>query len=696
MKRKTSKVPTRIWTYGCNAPMEGGDVFWEQARLAHRYYNNLIEIERNRRAAYREARSKVVPALSVLEEREAEIIEAANPLWHAEYTFKRSKQTAKLKQVREELKPFVTELKAVREAMKPLREVAKTNAQLQEEATAINERANEWQRAARKASGVFWGTYLLIEEAVKSACKPAKRKKGEKKPPRRDPKFKRWEGEGRIGVQLQGRPTVEEVLAGESSYLQIQMTGEWKPAGKKHRKRKNGRWSVGRKRGGKSPVAVVRLRVGTNGGQPVYVTLPCVIDRPLRPGTVVTWAWIKFFRIGPFTRYSLQLVLEHESFGLPWCGETWRERPAGITRTEAKKQAFLDPTYVPRPQGSGIVAVDLGWRVLKDGGLRIAYMVDDRGSSYELHLPESVVDRLKACWELQAVRDRYFEHMRDAFVSTDLSGLPKGLVKVQKQQVPKWRSQRRLAGLVRKLIDETETKPLLESLWKEWFKERQAAGLDYHDSWEVIAEWARARKAPEVLVCLEWWRRQDEHLWAWIEGQRTHAYAVRESLYATAASWLARAYGQIVIEEFDMTDFTEVRSRPYEDKTTDHGMYLRRMRNAAAPGTFRGYLVSLSGTLRTKEGLVSATGGPARVFEEEMRNSTREHFKCRFVNEWEDQEPLVLTCAYCEESFDQDENAARVLLRRHLEGSGGTSTPGPARPSDDEQLGDIDGAVAAE
>src|SRR5690242_6800937 len=66
-KRKTSDVPTRVLTFGCLPPDVGRAEFDEQLILAHRYRNKLIEIERARRAKFRDIRAKWAPGLAELE-----------------------------------------------------------------------------------------------------------------------------------------------------------------------------------------------------------------------------------------------------------------------------------------------------------------------------------------------------------------------------------------------------------------------------------------------------------------------------------------------------------------------------------------------------------------------------------------------------------------------------------------------------
>src|SRR3990167_4017073 len=66
--RKTSNVPTRIYTYGATAlSPEHQVIVNDQIWHAHRYYNRLVEIERDRRNKYRQIRRSLSTTLDNLE-----------------------------------------------------------------------------------------------------------------------------------------------------------------------------------------------------------------------------------------------------------------------------------------------------------------------------------------------------------------------------------------------------------------------------------------------------------------------------------------------------------------------------------------------------------------------------------------------------------------------------------------------------
>ena len=55
-----------VYRYGLHAPHECADTVHEQMRLAHRFYNTLVAIERGRRAAVRAVESEAADLPAVI------------------------------------------------------------------------------------------------------------------------------------------------------------------------------------------------------------------------------------------------------------------------------------------------------------------------------------------------------------------------------------------------------------------------------------------------------------------------------------------------------------------------------------------------------------------------------------------------------------------------------------------------------
>ena len=64
--RKTSELPTRIWSFHAHAPVDGAALATEIGWRSGRYYNRLVEIERARHARYGAIRRRHMPELAAL------------------------------------------------------------------------------------------------------------------------------------------------------------------------------------------------------------------------------------------------------------------------------------------------------------------------------------------------------------------------------------------------------------------------------------------------------------------------------------------------------------------------------------------------------------------------------------------------------------------------------------------------------
>ena len=141
---------------------------------------------------------------------------------------------------------------------------------------ACEAKAAEAIRRARADSGLYWGTYLCVEDAAQRSRRTS----------REAPRFRRWDGSGLLATQLQGGLAVPDLLAGTDR--RAQLVGE------------------GKRR-------LLRLRVGSTGRDPVWAAFPMVYHRDLPPEGTVKWARICCHRLGTHTKWSAQIVLD----GLP-------------------------------------------------------------------------------------------------------------------------------------------------------------------------------------------------------------------------------------------------------------------------------------------------------------------------------------------------------------------------------------------
>ncbi len=191
-------MATIVYKYGLLPPHENPDLVHSQMRAAHAYRNDLVFIERQRRAALRDILSAHgdIASLEAAAKAADEACAAAARDAAAARSAARSRKappelTTALAQAREARKDAVGQLTAAR---------ALARAATEPQVALLNERAADLRRGARALTGAFWGTYLLVEQADDQSRKMPLYEFGEPN----DPRFVRWTGEGFVGVQLQG------------------------------------------------------------------------------------------------------------------------------------------------------------------------------------------------------------------------------------------------------------------------------------------------------------------------------------------------------------------------------------------------------------------------------------------------------------------------------------------------------------
>ena len=189
--------------------------------------------------------------------------------------------------------------------------------------------------------GLYWGTYNKIERAFSAAwTKTDSFKKV---------KFRSWREGGAIEVQIQksslGRNLVQIEKAPDPR------TG--RRAGQRH---------------------LVRVRLGTQNGKPIW-SLPIQIEMhrplPVPHATLINpdgdWNGPKVTHVFVHLRYQ----------GVACDREVWSVQFICRNVPEAAEKA-----------SRGVVAIDVGWRKLSDGRIRLAMARGDDGRLFELSLPD--------------------------------------------------------------------------------------------------------------------------------------------------------------------------------------------------------------------------------------------------------------------------------------------------------------------
>lgn len=605
MKRKTSDLETRIWTYGCIEPdEETRSRLFKLLYAANRYYNELVQGENERRAKIRELGQPSEENKLLFEEANQALRKLVEEACAATGRSKSEKPGPRLVS---SVKPGVVAA-ALSDPKWP---------EHWKKMLVINEQSNSRKQERRKNSNLPAGTYLLVERAFEAAC----RKKG-------DLRWKKWCLEGRIGVQLR-HESIQDVLRGESSNLRIIQRGPGlpKPASERQDRQE------------------VQMRIGP--GQE-SVRLACVIHRPMPADATVANAWLMIKREGPKFIYKLQLVLQSQEF------------------------MSLQPD-AEKP----IVAVDLGWRRLRNGRIRAAYWVDSLGGHGSIDVPAETIQKLRHCQRLQAFRDRHHNRAKalaSAWLKKNRGTLPKTVPDRQRESlhdsslyVHAWKSPKRLATFADRIGRELGLREKMKEAWTAWRTHRDGLRIDLFSSYTTVRRWVEKNNVgiDPFLFYLECWRHKNKHLFIWVESQRQNANKSRDAIYRIEAARMEEEYGMVVFENFDLRAFARNALEDEDEAPDDKHL----ARNIASPGQLRLFILSKMGQPRVKD--------------EEMADSTKECHLCGHVNtSWQKPEELVQTCAGCGATWDQDFNAASILLRRVRERlKNGGEPVAPRRPS---------------
>lgn len=643
-KKKTSDVPTRIYSFRCLPPITEADRVEQQFRLAHQYRNAHVEIEHKLWDQLREvqlADPVVGDILRRYEDAAAAVDDAYDDLRAA----KSGVADPDLTKERTQL-AHAKELRAL--FAEKLREVKDERANmLQPGYDAARAEAKIARKAARHAfieRGLRHGTYDRVETSIKQAVKTTKRPLY----------FTRYDGTGSIGTQLiatgDADPgicgmTVSELLSCQDTRLRLGTPGQ---ADAHPRAEVNGiTWPevsrLGRNLRRHAARTYVDLRIASNPDRsPIFARFPVTLHRPLPKDAVIKWAYVVRKRVGRHYEWRLQFTIESEIF---------RPCPVAI--------------------GEGACAIDLGWRRLFDEegnqiGLRVGYLVDETGREREIRAPEHMLARMGKVYDLAAIRDKAFEAERDKLVAW-LKGreIPAGLAD-RLAGLAQWRAPRKLAALADAWtgID-----------WIAWRAARAAGKKANPSDFGVKTNRMPGDKA--VLASLQAWARQDRHLQDWQEHQRDRVIAHRRETWKVLAAELTRTYATILIEDGTNTSADREETmkladipgweRPApEDGDPSDGREQRRMSRIAAPGELRSEIVKMS----AKHG--------ARVTVERTAHTTVECAWCASIEEFNAAASIKHPCSSCGRIWDQDANASRNLLHRHGFGSG------PVPPSSSE------------
>jgi len=545
---------TKRLAYGLLEPTENLETVEDQMSKAHKYYNKLVEIENSirplRRESYNNGVKRLSPEYEGLEQQllalqaskdtiENEIkqqrvlnrskkLDSSNhkqtlagiklqiKLVYEKQKEERAKFKEKLKRPSKEKVEPEPHKRPSKEKVepephkRPSKEKVEPEPQWLAEQEEIDEKRNKLISEARKASGLYWGTYLSTEDAFKNACKAT--------PPHKNLHFQRWTGEGKIRVCRNSEPTVSNSLF----FIDPLPGDSWE-------KKKDKGVPSPRGEGKRSRMKTqLHLLVNSNRQKkiaPVWATFPMMLSRPLPDNGRIDSVEVIRKRCGPNWKWAAQVTCTFEETNKP-------------------------------PKGKAIVALDLGWRKI-DGNIRVAAFgaIDDApislpsescpdlqqavvkvGNGYELQLTPEVISGIRKSEELRSIRDSEFNDIRSILTRwLQENDVPEEIRTLKKRGKLNVMSQLQFIHWINSLRSQAQ----LASLIYRW-KDNRFEGYE------------------EILEALENWRYADQHLWEWESEQRRGAIARRNNLFKNFASWLRSIATMVVIEgDFKITDVAE-------------------------------------------------------------------------------------------------------------------------------------------
>ena len=249
------------WAYGLFAPLDWGEDCDAETERMRALWNQLVEIDRAARVAYRDAvASAVDPDLAAAMARAVADIEAAKA------AKKQARQHARSKKI--ETPEIDADLAAARAAyveLRPLHAAAKAKAKLAAKARtdAIEAARQAATKAARQASGCYWGNYNAVIASYDTTRQRLLKSGG-------DLRFRRPGGDRRLVAQIQGGISAEELFAGDSSQVSLRRAtaADW-PMRHVHR---NGH--------------ILSMVAFTRDRQARLVSFPLILHRPFPPGAM--------------------------------------------------------------------------------------------------------------------------------------------------------------------------------------------------------------------------------------------------------------------------------------------------------------------------------------------------------------------------------------------------------------------------
>jgi len=362
-------VRTLVRQYGLLAPLNWGDDCIEHMFLQNRFWNVLVEIERDNRDKYRaivgsdEQVAAIQGEVDGLLARIAEIQEQRTQL-RIRYRKKNGIHTepldASIKALKAQLKELARKAKAVRdEARVRIRGAGPELKNLEEERRQL-------VKDGYNGSGLWWGNYNAVIDSYSTARRRAMKEGAELR-------FHRFDGSGRFTCQIMGGMSIEELTSGRHSVAQVRKVSGGQFTDLIRSAPALQLQAIGSRRHTRE-YGVLRVTVYTGRDEEGKKTrraldFPIILHRPLPEGVALKTLSINRKKVGTDYRWSVTFTFSIETSQLQ---ERRRDRSCGI---------------------------NLGWKMV-EGGLRVA-TINDGKETRHLVLPQVILDKLAYAEKLQ-------------------------------------------------------------------------------------------------------------------------------------------------------------------------------------------------------------------------------------------------------------------------------------------------------
>jgi hypothetical protein len=370
-------MATLNWCYHAKGP-DIENAVNDAIYAAHKYRNRLCELELEKRKRHYDLLRELAPRFVELEKsielEEAELGKCREAI-QQERVKQRTKSPAGVKHWVDRANQSKEALKQMRAGMKEAKLEAYSDPAVKAAMEANTEQHKEECKQAKGESGLYWGTEAIVKMACASFASGA------------PPRFKRFDGQGQLAVQLQGG-----LDCADSAHF-------------------NGLCYLGEQDGKRREVF---FRIGSDEKRcPIFARVKIVFHRPLPEGKI-KWAYLERRKIADHVRWTLRLTIDVE------------EKPVD---------------RLP-----GVVAIHTGWRSASPG-LRVATVMGSDGQRGTLKLSADHCADYDRLDKIRSERDQKFNAMilrlREWLKDREI---PDWMAEIR-PHLHAWKSQQRLASL---------------------------------------------------------------------------------------------------------------------------------------------------------------------------------------------------------------------------------------------------------